>query len=424
MKYWMIAAMAALCACNREVVPVPVLQTFPASARPLLDAQFRKANENPKDAAATGELGMLYHAYERHGAAEQCYARARELAPSEPKWAHLYGMVLDEQGKIGDAADQYRQAGAGVGTQLKLARALLKMGKVDEAAGLFEALSKKDANLAAAHAGLGAVWEKRGKFAEALESYRKAESLAPQAGEPRLGITRVYRAQNRQEELNQALAAYESRAKEPVPDADPIAIELRKKKRDQAFYVEEGKALLAAGKAQDSIGYFERALEMDSSFGPAHANLVAAYSALGKFDSAETHYGKAVVAGVQTEDLDLHWGVALLNHGRLPDARQSFERALKKNPNSREAHANLGKVLLAQNQSGPAMEHLLQAAEVADSRQPEFLLAVANGYQKAGQRGKAIEYAQKALQSAKDHGQNELAASIEQSVAEIKTGRK
>ena len=61
-------------------------------------------------AAAVGELGRNYHAYELSGPAEECYRIARRLTPQDFRWHYYLGYLLQNEGRLEEAASQLRTA--------------------------------------------------------------------------------------------------------------------------------------------------------------------------------------------------------------------------------------------------------------------------------------------------------------------------
>jgi Flp pilus assembly protein TadD len=81
------------------------------------------------------------------------------------------------------------------------------------------------------------------------------------------------------------------------------------------------------------------------------------------------HYPRASALGVRHPGhLYTSWGVALYRAGRLAQAEAVLRRAVKKNANLAEAHANLGLVLAAQGRTQEAVQALRRAAALAPDR--------------------------------------------------------
>jgi len=115
-----IAALLASAALGTEdpTVHHPDLAPLEADVASQLAAGRRRLDEllarSPADpaalAAAYGELGTLYHAYDLRGPAEACYRNAARLAPADYRWPHYLGALLQDGGRLDDAAAAYERA--------------------------------------------------------------------------------------------------------------------------------------------------------------------------------------------------------------------------------------------------------------------------------------------------------------------------
>ena len=92
---------------HRRCRPLPrlALDTFPAAARDAVSTQYKEAAARPADAAASGALGRMLHAWEQWDSAHQAYERAAALAPSDFDWSYLDAVVLQRLARY-DAAAQ------------------------------------------------------------------------------------------------------------------------------------------------------------------------------------------------------------------------------------------------------------------------------------------------------------------------------
>ncbi|MCP5111315.1 MAG: tetratricopeptide repeat protein, partial [bacterium] len=117
---------------------LPVLdpESFAPEARGRLEQRLEKAESNPRDAGASGELGMLLHAVRRYDAAVQCYLRATEVAPETFRWRYYLAAALAEAGRHDEAVAAYHEAlrirGKYEPARLRLADSLLSMNQYEE----------------------------------------------------------------------------------------------------------------------------------------------------------------------------------------------------------------------------------------------------------------------------------------------------
>ena len=105
-------------------------------------------------------------------------------------------------------------------------------------------------------------------------------------------------------------------------------------------------------------------------------------------------------------------GNALTDLGRIGEAVEQFERALKLKPEYADAHNNLGVALVRMGKLPEAIEHFRQAVQF----KPEYINAYTNlalVYSMLGQHSEAVAAAEKALELARSQGQAEQAKRIE-----------
>ena len=131
----------------------------------------------------------------------------------------------------------------------------------------------------------------------------------------------------------------------------------------------KGRFALAQSNTQagveESIGYFEEAIRMDSTFAPSYAGLASAYSKLGLiFIGAppDQTRPKVVFAAQKALQLDpnlveAHVELAFVQQEQWhwADAEAEYRRALELNPNSAEANAGLSLWMLCQGRMDEAL---------------------------------------------------------------------
>src|SRR5438132_6149421 len=78
-------------------LPTLILSNFRPEVRSQVRQAYDLALQHPKQAEASGNLGMLLDLYDRPKDASQCYERAHQLDPTSFKWAYYLGSLLDKQ---------------------------------------------------------------------------------------------------------------------------------------------------------------------------------------------------------------------------------------------------------------------------------------------------------------------------------------
>ncbi len=275
-----MGAAAILSTCRPTAVPeLPRLDTsqFLPAARETIEAAYAKARSRPDDAEATGQLGMSLHAHGQHAAAALCYERAHRLDPKAFRWPYLRGVVLAADGNYREAAEAFRRA-------LRLRRDYVPA---------------------------------RLRLAEALLA---SGDIA--------GARRLYEAVVRRDP-NQAAAHYGL-----------------------------GRVRLAEGRLVEAAESFREACRLFPAYGSAHYALAQAYQRLGRAHQAGPHLAAyeqhktdvpparddvmEEVARFKRDPLDLIRRATEADRaGDLETAIRLHQEALRLNPDSAQAHANL-----------------------------------------------------------------------------------
>ena len=158
-------------------------------------AQARAATQ-PPDAAASGELGMILHAYGLFDGAAACYERARMLAPTDFRWAYYDGLVLAQRGRSREALAALTQATAlkpgERDAQLELARQLRSVGRAEEAQTRLTSLAFEYADDPQVQFELGRTLLDLGDAQAAVARFEHALELAGDRGDVHYALALAY----------------------------------------------------------------------------------------------------------------------------------------------------------------------------------------------------------------------------------------
>ena len=440
--------------------PLPriAVDQFPATARANVSRAYRDAAARPGDAAATGALGRVLHAWEQWESAHQAYGRAVALAPKAFEWSYLDAVVLQRLGRYDEAAVRLEQALAAspdyVPARMRYAESLLEAGDLARSGPRFQALLKDTATEPAAQVGLGRIAAIEGRHPDAIGHFQKAIALFPELGAAYYGLALSYRALGRIDDARLALAEHAKfGARWPALD-DPVRDAVAVLRDDAAATLQRGVRLAESGDLPGAIAAHEAALAQDPSMVQAHTNLVSLYGRADNFAKAEEHYRAAVALGGDLGDAHYDYGVLLgqqekwdlaadayrkalalnpsnaqarNNLGQIFERQRNFEaaaseyrQALESQPAFRLARFNLGRMLIALGRNEEAVVELSKLNEPRDSDTPRYLFALSAAHLRAGHKDEAIKWATDARQLALQYGQQELAAIIERDLAKLK----
>jgi len=125
-----------------------------------------------------------------------------------------------------------------------------------------------------------------------------------------------------------------------------------------------GVTLRAAGRTDDAIRAYRDGLALRDDYPDLHYNLANALLAVQRPDEAATHLRKAAAGTPDSAGVHNNLGMALAEKGQFAEAAIAFERATLLEPGSSKAHRNLGNVLATLGDESRAYEHLSRAASL------------------------------------------------------------
>lgn len=364
-----VLALALGVACGQRpsgdatAIPRPALDRFdPAIREQIGQAQARleaeladSAAEPARRAAAWGDLGNTFHAYELVAAARDCYATAGALAPEDPRWPYFLGRLERSWGDPEAAIRELRRAIAldprQVPARVALGEVLLERGQTAAAEPVFrEALDLSPA-CAPAAVGLAKVLLEGGRVAEARDLLQGALEAQPAADAIHHHLARAFRRLGEAERAADHLRL--AGARQPTV-ADPLLERIEERRLGTHNQMTKGQRATRAGRFDEAIGIYRSVVAADPSHRRAWTNL----------------------------------GAALARQGRLPEAQEALERALALDPGDPVARFDLGTILLRRGDPRAAAE--LEASLAVAPRQPAARFNLATAYRQAGRHEAAL----------------------------------
>src|SRR5213594_2835367 len=174
----------------------------------------------------------------------------------------------------------------------------------------------------------------------------------------------------------------------------------------------------------DSEKLWSHAVAIDPRSSIGQLSLGLALARHGKLAEAVEHYEAALRLEPGYVDANYAWGNALARQGKLAEAVEHYEAALRVKPDHADAHTNAGSALVRQGKLAEAIAHYEQALKIKpDHVDARIKLRVALARQ--GKLAEAIAHYEQALKTKPDHadahsnmgaalvGQGKLAEAIE-----------
>jgi tetratricopeptide (TPR) repeat protein len=454
---WMVAP-AAAAQPAAPALPRLAVDAYPSPMREAVAGAYGEAKKRPADPEAAGSLARLLHAWEQWEAAHQAYAFAAALAPRAFDWPYLDACVLQRLARHTEAAARLEAALAispgYLPARVKLAEALLEAGRLKDSTRLFEKLLETPAAQPHAVFGLGRIAAAEGRHDAAVAHLMRAVTLFPEWGAAHYALALSLRTLGRRDEAQRALERHAQFGPRWPAIEDHVLAGVSALRDDARAKLRRGLSLAEAGDTAGAIAALEAALELDPSLAVVHEDLVKLYGRARDWAKAEAHYRAAVAMGANLADLHYDFGVLLGLQEKWDQAAEAYRRAIAVNPQHALAHNNLGQVLelerrfdaaleayrlavesqptfrLARFNAGRALLALGRAREAVtelekldqprDAESPRYLFALAVAHIRAGNKDEGIKWASEAKRLAAEHGQHDLAASIERQLGAIK----
>ena len=281
------------------------------------------------------KLAAAYHRNKQLDEADMWFQKAIKGAGEDAPvaWYVALGQIETERGNLEQARRYYI-----VAVQLhpettaaynNLGHVLLKLNRIDEADAVFREALTQDETLASAAFGRGEVSARRGQFAIAQRFYERAIRHAPEEPIFHKSLADVLRNIGNNRGAEAAEARYRRK--------------LAERYRSQAHWFIEKR------QPQNALTPLQKAFETDETFIPALKDYAYVQMQLGK----------------------------------LADAKQSYQRVLTIEPNSRQALLHLGMIAAKLGNQSAAVSHYLALIQ----HEPDFMdtyVQLANLHESAG----------------------------------------
>jgi tetratricopeptide (TPR) repeat protein len=312
------------------------------------------------------------HRAGRIGAAMARYQEVLQQEPQQADALSLLGTALLQTGQAAAAVASITRAIelSGANTAAATARhahlfanlgsALQACGRADEALASWRRGLTLAPDLPELHSNLGNALLARGEVAPAIESYRVALSLRPDYPECLFNLGNAFAVLKR---FDLAIESYRK------------AVELHPRYVDALNNL--GNVLLEAGRATEAIETLRAAEAVDPGSLAVRVNLASALNSVGQVEAAVARYRSIVADHPDAASAHYNLGNALVAVGDREGAAECYRRALVAQPDYADAHYNLAKMCQA-NGDLQAAEDGFRAALAFQPRRAGTLFSLAN----------------------------------------------
>ncbi len=307
-------------------------------------ADFREAlSMDPGYAEAAVGAGRLQLQREDLDGALEFFDRAAEADPRSAEALAGRAAVEYRRGEV-DAARATVASALAVDGNCALAhwvagRLALEDGDVDGALESLLQARRNDSRLWEALVALGEAYVAAGRTEDAKKVLQESLDRNPDAHEARLMLASLLVDDERD---LQALA---------LLSAAPTSLD-----PDPRLHVLRGLAALLSGSVDEAIQPLERAADLDGSDAEVLTLLASLYQRAGRSEDAVACYRRAIDADDRHVGAHLDLGLALLSRGEYDQAAPLLERACALQPENAEAHYALGVLRMDSGDDAGALE--------------------------------------------------------------------
>ena len=354
-------------------IPQPSLGAVQNSVKEQIEAAWaelqaviqRSGSDQRQSAAAYGQMGKVYQAYDFSDAAEACYQNAMSLAPQDSSWPYALGRLHQERGEVRKSIEYLRLADKlrpnEIPVLVRLADAYLTDGQSEAAKELFERSLKLDESLVASMAGLGRIAVSQRNFTKAIELLSAALRLQPSASSLHYPLAMAYRGTG-ERQLAQEHLLQQGPGKASCPD--PLIEDLEKLKKGEMALWRRGNQAMHEARYADAVKLYREMVDLSGEDPLPRIYLGNALAASNNLDGAIDQYRQVLrfMPGNATAHYNLG---ALLLQDSEPRAVEHLRAAIASDPGLKVAHFQLANLLVRGKKYEDAVHHYSRVIELS-----------------------------------------------------------
>lgn len=238
-----------------------------------------------------------------------------------------------------------------------------RLGRLDEAQRVYEALLRQNAALHQAYYLLGKIWLERNDYQRADFCLKNAIELKPEQPHYLGAMADLLQAKGRVDEaLNYYEASLKCKNDEETAEirlnygatlmdlgrseAALAEFEIVARRRPQwaAAWNNLGNALVQLGRYDAAVEAFDRVLALSGEIYETHANLARLRNEIGQYEQAREHARDAIAIQPGPAAAWFQLGLADFELGNLHEAEGALQQCLRRAPNASGAYALLGQI--------------------------------------------------------------------------------
>jgi tetratricopeptide (TPR) repeat protein len=331
-------------------------------ARQLADSVTGDRGESrEKRARVYGELGQLYQAYELNGAAEVCYRNAVVLSPASVEWNYSLGYLLQAVGKYAEALGFLQKSRAGRQdpgldylVYIRIGECHRSLNQPYQAKLAFQAAYQVNPLGPAVLARLGEIALEEKHYNEAIEYLSSALEKQPEANKLHYSLGMAYRGIG---DMDRARAHMGKYGMVGVQPPDPLKIRLEKLVTGYRVHLLAGKLAFSAGRYNEAVESFQKAIAADAKEVGARINLGTALGRLKKYREALDQFLAAIELAPGNVTAHFNLGMLYSHLGNTKKAIEHLQVVVARNPKDAQAHLTLAGLLREDGRLEKALGH-------------------------------------------------------------------
>jgi len=345
-------------------------------------------------------LGLTSHQLRYWKNTRSLFAHSAAVTRNNNRAATVLGSLLQEEGKLEEAKQLYRQALSirpeDPEAHFLLGTALEKEGKWAEAVGEFnQALWFKPLQ-ERTHVFLGVILAKQKQYVEAATHYQTALTLNPESATAHNNLARLLHSQGH-----------------PTEAMEHYAAALRLNPRLASAHNNLGILQLQQGQREEGLVHLREAVRLKPADPESQFNLAVALNQLDQAKEALEIFTRLASSFPNDAKFHFEFGQALARRQRTREALSHYARALRLNPDYPEALDRLAWVLATDphpelRNGVEAVPMAERACELTRRKNPTMLTTLAATYAETGRFAEALTTLQQARELASAAGRSPL----------------
>lgn len=353
-----------------EVAAPEKMEEIEPQLREYLQGYIDRTRESPRDPARHAELGRVYAANDMWAEALRCFETTVRFSPEDPLPRYYLAMATMRMGDPQKALALYRETTRRfpgfAPAHEREGSLLLDMGDFDGAEAAFRRVVEADPQAMQGYLGLGDVANRRKNYAKALEYLLRAVQMAPGDRTAHYLLGLALRGLGRDEEARRELALGLNAQRSPI--MDDWFVDMFRHQKQVAAQIRYAGAVLQQGRADQAVAILEEVYRWHPDDIWIMNNLALSYIRLKRSAEARALLARALEVEPEHFLTQLNLAECALAEGRVSEALEHADLAIRYSPTTAQAHVTRALCLL--RLQPPRIAEARDALETASANDP------------------------------------------------------